>query len=68
LNGEAGRLREMQTEYIPREVFDRTINNIMERLEVLTAWKTKQEGRNQLIMWIPWLIAIIAIIFNYIKK
>jgi cell fate (sporulation/competence/biofilm development) regulator YmcA (YheA/YmcA/DUF963 family) len=79
LNGEAGRIKEVQKDSIPREVFDRTINSmsekgddrmkeILDKIEILTAWKTKQEGRNQLIQWVPWVIAIVAIIANYFKK
>ena len=68
LNHENDRIKEVQKDSIPREVFDRTINNIMDRMEVLTVWKTKQEGRNQLIQWVPWLIAAIAIIANWFKK
>lgn len=68
LNHENDRIKEVQKDSIPREVFDRTIVNIMERIEILTTWKTKQEGRNQLIQWVPWLIAAVAIIANWFKK
>lgn len=79
LNHENERIKEVQKDSIPREVFDRTINSmnlksdermkdVLDKIEILTAWKTKQEGRNQLIQWVPWIIAIVAIIANYFKK
>jgi DNA repair exonuclease SbcCD ATPase subunit len=68
LNGEAKRLRDIQAEYIPREVFDRTVQSLITRIEVLENYKTKQDGKSQLLQYIPWVIAIVAIIANYLKK
>ena len=68
LNGEAGRLRSMQSEYIPREVFDRTVTELRREIEELKIFKTKQEGRSTLLQYIPWVIAIAAIVANYFKK
>jgi len=72
LNGEAGRLRAMQTEYIPREVFDRTINEVNGKIDVNTNYIKGQEGKSVLSKNIPWVIttviAIIALILMYIKS
>lgn len=68
LNGEAGRLHKMQEQYIPREVFDRVIDDIRKELRILSEWKTKQEGKSQLTQYIPWILAIISMIIMYWKK
>jgi DNA repair exonuclease SbcCD ATPase subunit len=68
LNGEAGRLKAMKQELASREVFDRTIDELRKELKVLSEWKTKQEGKSQLTMYIPWIIAIISIVIMYTKK
>lgn len=79
LNGEADRLHKMQEQYIPREVFDRTVESmnqkfdrvvdeLKEKIDVLTLWKTKQEGKSQLIQYIPWILTAISIIILYTKK
>ena len=76
LNGEAGRLREMQSTYIPREVFDRSlqqqnekfervVNDLKDRIEVLTAYNLKAQGLRQFGTFIPWIISIVAIIVMY---
>jgi len=76
LNGEAGRLREMQNTYIPREVFDRSmqqqnekfdrvVSDLKEKIEVLNAANLKQQGFRQLGTFIPWIISIAAIILMY---
>lgn len=46
LNGEAGRLREMQQEYVPREVFQKTVDSINEKIQTLNDWKTAQGGKS----------------------
>lgn len=68
LNGEAGRLKQMKAELTPREVFDNTINEIKEKLDVINTWKVKQEGKSQLTQYIPWILAIISMVIMYWKK
>jgi hypothetical protein len=68
LNGEAGRIRDILKESIPREVFDREINSIRTRLAATEAALIKAEGRHQLTQYIPYIIAIAAIAFDYFKK
>lgn len=67
LNGEAGRLRLIQANYIPREVFDAAIKELDKKVEVLTAVNLKGEGKTSWEKYIPWLIMIGAIIFAYFK-
>jgi prefoldin subunit 5 len=65
LNGEAGRLRSMQQEYIPREIFDRTLDSLRTRIASIEAALIKAEGRHQLLQYIPWLLTVISLIFMY---
>jgi DNA repair exonuclease SbcCD ATPase subunit len=66
LNGEAARLRGMQQEYIPREVFDRTLESLRTRIAAIEAALIKAEGRHQLLQYIPWLLTVISLIFMYL--
>lgn len=68
LNGEAGRLRNMQQEYISREVFDREVTSIRLRLTQVEAAMIKADGRHQLTQYVPWIIAAAAIAVDYFKK
>lgn len=68
LNGEASRLRAIQAEYIPREVFDRTINELNSKIQVAADYRTAQEGKGQLRQYIPWIITIILGALAYYKK
>jgi predicted RNase H-like nuclease (RuvC/YqgF family) len=79
LNHEADQLKNMQSTYTSKEVFDRTmdamnqrfervVNELKEKIEILNLWKTKQEGKSQLIQYIPWLLTAISIIILYTKK
>jgi len=68
LNGEAGRLKQMKAELTPREVFDNTIAEINKKLDIINDWKIKQEGKSQLTVYIPWILAIISIVLMYTKK
>jgi len=49
LNGEAGRLREMQSSYVPREVYDRDREMTVRRLQDLEKGAATQAGRGQVI-------------------
>jgi hypothetical protein len=66
LNGEAGRLRGMQQEYIPREVFDRTLDSLRTRIAAVETAQIKADGRHQLLQYIPWLLTAISLIFMYL--
>jgi hypothetical protein len=68
LNGEGERIKEILKESVPREVFDRTLSALVTRIENMEIYKTKQEGRNQLTQYVPWIIAAVAIVFDYFKK
>lgn len=79
LNHEAEQLKNMQQTYIPRELFDRTVdgihqkldrieNELKEKIDILTLWKTKQEGKSQLIQYIPWILTIVFGILMWYKK
>ena len=65
LNGEASRLREMQSTYIPREVFDQTVKDLKERIEVLTAVNLKGQGAKELRSWIPLILTTIGLLLAY---
>lgn len=79
LNGEAGRLREMQERYVPREVHDRTVQAMDEKYAArfkeqenkiadLNDYKTKQEGRSSWLQYIPWILAAISLGYAILKK
>jgi hypothetical protein len=68
LNGEAKRIRDIQTEYVPREVFDRMINAMNDKIQIITDYKNADEGKNQLTKYIPWIITIIFGVLAYFKK
>lgn len=67
LNGEAGRLRSMQTNYIPREVFEKEVEILKRDIEILTASKLKAEGKGQWIQIVPWVLTIISLILMYLN-
>jgi hypothetical protein len=82
LNGEGNRIKDILKESIPREVFDRTMasneqkndtraKELAAKIEILTAWQTAQQGsdsnKDKLSRWIPWIIAVIAIIASRFK-
>lgn len=79
LNHEAEQLKNMQATYVSKEVFDRTndakdqryeriADELKEKIDLLNQWKTKQEGRSQLIQYIPWILTAISIVILYTKK
>lgn len=66
LNGEAGRLKDMQSTYIPREVYERDKAEWIDKLEKLTKWQDVMSGRI-IGFGLAWTI-LIAIIQWYIKS
>jgi hypothetical protein len=68
LNGEAGRLRLMQSEYIPREVFDKVIQGLEDKIYQLNLYKTSQQGKSELTKYIPWIIAAASFVYSILKK
>lgn len=68
LNGEAGRLRDMQATYVPREVFDTVVKDLEKRIDILTAVNLKGEGVKGLAAIIPWIISIIGLFLMYYLK
>lgn len=68
LNNDNGRIQEILKLSIPREVFDRTIQATITRIETLEIYKTKQDGKSQLTQYVPWIIAAAAILLDYFKK
>lgn len=68
LNGEAGQLKQMQATYTPRETFERTLEQLRKDIESLMVWKIKQEGKSQLLQYIPWLLTLISLWLLYTKR
>lgn len=68
LNGEAGRLRDMQATYVPREVFDTVVKDMEKRIEILTAVNLKTEGVKSLYSIIPVALTIIGLFMMYYLK
>lgn len=68
LNHEAEQLKNMQATYTSREVFDRVVDELRKDIKLLNDWKTKQEGRAQLMQYIPWALTAISIYLIYSKK
>ena len=68
LNGEAGRLKAMKQELTSREAFDTAMMEVSKKLDILNDWKIKQEGKSQLLQYIPWILAAISIAIMYTKK
>jgi len=78
LNGEAATLHNMQATYTPREVFDRTIDELRETgskrddaIKTIQLWISNQEGkaaRSQLIAIVSIVVSIIAVALSFIKK
>ena len=68
LNGEGERIKEILKESVPREVFDRVISGLEAKIQILTNFKTAQEGKSELTKYIPWAIAIIFGALAYFKK
>jgi hypothetical protein len=66
LNGEGDRIQEILKETIPREVFDRTIDTLRTRIQAVETAIIKQEGRHQLLQYIPWALTAISLIFMYL--
>jgi hypothetical protein len=68
LNGEGTRIQEILKESIPREVFDKTMEGVNGKIQILTNFKNAQEGKSELTKYIPWAIAVISIALAYFKK
>jgi hypothetical protein len=68
LNGEGERIKEILKESIPREIFDRAMEGLNGKIQILTNFKNAQEGKSELTKYIPWLIAVISIALAYFKK
>lgn len=49
LNGEAGRLRDMQSTYLPREVYGQNHAEMTKAIRALTEGAAQQRGRGQVI-------------------
>lgn len=68
LNHEAEQLKDMQSKYVSREVFDRVTNELKDKIFFLNEYKTKNEGRSSLIQFIPWILTAISLFFLYQKS
>ncbi len=83
LNGEGERIKEVLKDSIPREVFDRTMSaneqkndarakELSAKIEILTAWQTAQQGstsgKDRLITWVPYVIAVLALALAFFRK
>ena len=71
LNGEAGRLREMQATYLPREVYDskhELLEASLEQIKIeLNTYKGKVAGLNQGWVILLGLIALVATVIGIIE-
>ena len=83
LNGEGDRIKEVLKESIPREVFDRTMSSndqknearvkeLSAKIDILTTWQTAQQGsvlgKDNLTKYIPWVIALLALLWGVFKQ
>jgi|SRR5580692_2498289 hypothetical protein len=71
LNGEAERLRGIQATYVPREVYGKDMQDLLDKIQILTDYKNGQQGKSQLLQYIPWLLTGVSILFmllTYYKK
>jgi hypothetical protein len=68
LNHEADQLKDMQSRNTPREVFDRTMDEMRKELKIINDWKTKQDGKSDLTKYIPWIIAAASLYLAYFGK
>lgn len=68
LNNEAARLKLMKDELVSKEVHERDIEGFKKDARAFNEYKVRQEGRGTLERYIPWGIAIAAIIYNYFKR
>lgn len=62
LNGEAGRLRAMQSTYLPREIYENQHQNIINQLEENLKYRARTEGKSQGISAV-WVILVVVIGF-----
>jgi hypothetical protein len=68
LNHENERIMEILKQSMPREVFEKEIQGINARIQVNTDYMNGEKGRMRLERFIPWAIAIAALVISYIKK
>ena len=66
LNGEAERLRQMQSTYLPREVSDKVLEGILQRIRDLETYRDTQIGKS-LAISAGVSVAVAAIISLIIK-
>lgn len=66
LNGEGDRIKNILKESIPREIFDRTVDSLRIRIQAVETAILKQEGRHQLLQYIPWALTAVSLIFMYL--
>jgi len=62
LNGEAGKLHQMQATYVPREVFENASNEVAKRLKILEEARAAGAGRDGIIGFI--LPAVVSMIVS----
>lgn len=72
LNGEAERLRKMQSTYVPREVYeakyDELVANIEKNRTQLATMTGKTMGIKDFRDWIPWIITLVMFLIYLWKK
>lgn len=57
LNGEAGRLREIQARYVPREVHDGKVGELEKAIRGLEIWQSNMIGRMAMVSTLAALVA-----------
>jgi hypothetical protein len=69
LNGEAGRLSQMQSTYLPREVYEINHKELCNKVESLQNFRSNLEGRMIVIAFcISAIVSILFILLSYFLK
>lgn len=72
LNHEGDRIKEVQKQSIPREVFDRTMIEVNAKLAIVTKWQDSQQGssmnKDKVVTYIPYLIALAALALAFFRS
>ena len=68
LNHENERIAEILKQSIPREIFDRSLESMNAKIQINTDYMNAEKGRMRLERFIPWAIAVAALVISYLKK
>ena len=68
LNHENERIDEVLKQSIPREIFEREKESLNAKIQFNTDYINAEKGRMRLERFIPWAIAVAALVISYLKK